>query len=152
MTRLESARQAYRAALVEERDAILAELAALGADDPAPKPPPRGRVVRAGKKSMRPSESGRLGGLKKAANAKAHGVPGKPGVVQGERKGEYSCPGCGREELPKSQGPGGYMAFHRAPCGLICAAINLDRVEPEDKEGGIHSKRNCPKCSKAASA
>lgn len=40
MTRLEVARQAFRAALVEERDAILAELAALGADDPAPMAPP----------------------------------------------------------------------------------------------------------------
>lgn len=102
------------------------------------------------KKKMSLSERARAGGLARAANAKkAHGVPGKPGVVQGERKGEYSCPGCGREELPKSQGPGGYMAFHRAPCGLVCAAINLDRVEAEDKAEGIHSKRNCPKCSKA---
>jgi len=151
MTRLEAARKVYRAALVEERDAILAELAALGADDAAPMPPPRAKAAAAGKKKMSRSERARAGGLARAAKAKAHGVPGKPGAVQGERKGEYSCPGCGRGELPKSQGPGGYMAFHRAPCGLICAAINLDRVEAEDKAEGIHSKRNCPKCGKSGS-
>lgn len=80
---------------------------------------------------------------------KAHGVPGKPGVVLGQPLVDaVTCGVCGRGDVQKSTGPGGYMKFHRAPCGLPCNGSNLVHLTAEDRADGTHSKKNCLNCGK----
>lgn len=81
---------------------------------------------------------------------RSHGVPGKPGELVGKKPAVDPCDVCGRDDVGKSPGPGGYMRFHYAPeCKLPCAGSNLAKVKDEDRADGVHSKKNCPKCSKA---
>lgn len=82
---------------------------------------------------------------------KAHGVPGKPGAIVGEpAAGDgVTCDVCGRT-VQKNPGPGGYMKFHRAPCGLPCNGSNLVHLTAEDRADGTHSKKNCASCGKKA--
>jgi hypothetical protein len=63
------------------------------------------------------------------------------------------CPVCG-EDVERSRGPGGYMVFHRAPCGLPCYGANLDgaAARGEDMAEGKHSQKNCPRCAKGIRA
>ena len=138
MTRLESARAEYHAALAEERDRILAELARLGEDPTAGDAPPQ--QTRSPKKLT--------------SNRKAHGVPGAPGKLSDGSKtgaGDKTCKECGRKELKGQPGPGGHLRFHYAPeCELPCAGANLKTVAKEDLAGGVHSMKACPKCKRVA--
>jgi len=153
VNRLAAAHAEFIAALREERAEIERMLQVLESAVPKPKPPPhRARRVSARprkKKGLTPQESGRLGGLAKA-RAKSRRASGKLAAVAGE-KSDAACDGCGLEGIGKSRGPGGYMAMHRAPCGLVCAASNIDRLDPEERTEGVHSRKNCPRCNKAAS-
>lgn len=88
---------------------------------------------------------------KKATGPKDRvGRPGAPGPLSTAEGGAHTCGSCGREGLRKTTGPGGWMAFHHAPCGLPCNGANLTRLDDETSALGTHSKKGCPKCKAAA--
>ena len=88
--------------------------------------------------------------LSERARAGAKARWGKKKPEELKKAGEDACDGCGREDVGKSPGPGGFMRFHRAPdCELVCASVNLDRVDAEERQQGVHSRKNCPKCKAA---
>lgn len=160
MTRLALAQAEFVAALLEEKETVERKLGMLMEIMPSPSqaPPPRPRKAAAVKTER--GKKGKKGKAPKPVEKKTqpHGVPGSPGKLSdgspSGRTGDNECRQCGKKHLKKQRGPGGHMVYHRAPapCLLPCAGANLKTMSREDLAEGVHSEKECPKCTKPASA
>ena len=133
--------------------AIRAEIARLEELPTLDAPPPQSRKPRAAvnKRGIK------RGPIAKGKKSKPHGIPGNPGKLSdgspSGARGDKTCKKCGREGLLGQRGPGGYLAFHRAPtCELPCEGANLKNLTSEDLADGVHKGPSCYGCQKAKSA
>jgi len=140
VTRLEAAHAEYVAALREEKALIDAELARL-VDTPTV-------TTTAPAATGTGSNQSRISYVKPIVQPPVIAPPHRPFRGAKAKVGTETCAECGRGELKKVPGPGGFLTFHYSPgpCELPCAGASLYKLKAEDTADGIHSRKNCKRC------